>query len=164
LFCVVFWCCSVDLTVRRCLARRRCRCSACVLRHAHCLVWHDEQDREESDQQRHNRGRQWQCRTSRLARYRAGAAVSTARGGVPEALCGPGQLDRATQVGVVGGAAAVASFSAAILTEIYICYVCSCQGILRRNGRGQALEAEDAQRCATRCLRWLACGAKRKRR
>ena len=34
------------------------------------------------------------------------------------------------------GAAAVASFWAAVLTEIYLCNVCSCQEILRRNGRG----------------------------
>jgi hypothetical protein len=36
------------------------------------------------------------------------------------------------------GAAAVASFLATVLTEIYLCGVCSCQEeILRRNGRGQ---------------------------
>jgi hypothetical protein len=34
------------------------------------------------------------------------------------------------------GAASVASFVAAVLTEIYLCNVCSCQEILRRNGRG----------------------------
>jgi hypothetical protein len=36
------------------------------------------------------------------------------------------------------GAASVASFltEAAVLTEIYLCNVCSCQEILRRNGRG----------------------------
>jgi hypothetical protein len=32
---------------------------------------------------------------------------------------------------------AVASFLAAVLTEIYLCNVCSGQEILRRNGRGQ---------------------------
>jgi hypothetical protein len=32
---------------------------------------------------------------------------------------------------------AVASFLAAVLTEIYLCDVCSCREILRRNGRGQ---------------------------
>jgi hypothetical protein len=37
-----------------------------------------------------------------------------------------------------GGAAAVASFLAAVLTEIYLCNVCSCPKLLRRNGRGQA--------------------------
>jgi hypothetical protein len=38
---------------------------------------------------------------------------------------------------VVGiGAASVASFLVAVLTEIYLCHVCSCQEILRRNGRG----------------------------
>jgi hypothetical protein len=40
-----------------------------------------------------------------------------------------------------GGVAAVASFSAALLcqlAEIYLCDVCSCQEMLRRNGRGQA--------------------------
>jgi ATP-dependent RNA helicase RhlE len=35
------------------------------------------------------------------------------------------------------GAAAVVSFLAAVLTEIYLCNVCSCQEILRHNGRGQ---------------------------
>eukprot|EP01047_Picozoa_sp_COSAG01_P071938 COSAG01_NODE_11306_length_1962_cov_1.798175_1_plen_48_part_10 len=35
-----------------------------------------------------------------------------------------------------GGEASVASFLAAVLTEIYLCNVCSCQEILRRNGRG----------------------------
>jgi hypothetical protein len=34
------------------------------------------------------------------------------------------------------GAAAVASFLAAVLTEIYLCGICSCQEILRRSGRG----------------------------
>jgi pyrroline-5-carboxylate reductase len=34
------------------------------------------------------------------------------------------------------GAAAVASFLAAVMTEIYLCDVCSCQELLRRNGRG----------------------------
>jgi hypothetical protein len=32
----------------------------------------------------------------------------------------------------------VASLLAAVLTEIYLCNVCSCQEILRRNGRGQS--------------------------
>jgi hypothetical protein len=41
------------------------------------------------------------------------------------------------------GAAAVASFLAAVLTEVYLCSVCSCQAILRRNGRGQGVEAEE---------------------
>jgi hypothetical protein len=36
-----------------------------------------------------------------------------------------------------GGAASVASLLAAILTEIYLCNVCSCHEILRRNGLGQ---------------------------
>jgi hypothetical protein len=35
------------------------------------------------------------------------------------------------------GAAAVASVLAAVLTEIYLCDVCCCREILRRNGRGQ---------------------------
>jgi hypothetical protein len=34
---------------------------------------------------------------------------------------------------------AVASFVAAVLTEIHLCNVCSCQEILRRNGRGQGI-------------------------
>jgi hypothetical protein len=35
-----------------------------------------------------------------------------------------------------GGAASVASVSAAALTEIYLCNVCSCRERLRCNGRG----------------------------
>jgi hypothetical protein len=42
-----------------------------------------------------------------------------------------------TSFGRTSGAASVASFEAAVLTEIYLCNVCSCQEILRRNGRGQ---------------------------
>jgi hypothetical protein len=34
------------------------------------------------------------------------------------------------------GAASVASFLTAVFTEIYLCNVCFCQEILRRNGRG----------------------------
>jgi hypothetical protein len=37
---------------------------------------------------------------------------------------------------VAAGAASVASFLAAVFTEIYLCDVCSCQEVLRRNGRG----------------------------
>jgi hypothetical protein len=44
---------------------------------------------------------------------------------------GPGRLFTAR------GAAAVASFLVAVLTEIHLCGVRSCQAILRRNGRGQ---------------------------
>eukprot|EP01047_Picozoa_sp_COSAG01_P071277 COSAG01_NODE_11021_length_2025_cov_19.414313_4_plen_149_part_00 len=40
----------------------------------------------------------------------------------------------------MGGVAAAASFLAAVLTEIYLCNVCSCQQILRRNGRGQHVD------------------------
>jgi hypothetical protein len=39
------------------------------------------------------------------------------------------------------GVVAVASFSAAVLTEIYLGNVCSCHEILRRNGRGQGAQA-----------------------
>jgi hypothetical protein len=35
-----------------------------------------------------------------------------------------------------GGAASVASFVTAVFTELYLCNVCSCQEITRRNGRG----------------------------
>jgi hypothetical protein len=38
------------------------------------------------------------------------------------------------------GVAAVASFLAAAVTEIYLSNVCSCQEILRGNGRGQTTE------------------------
>jgi hypothetical protein len=35
-----------------------------------------------------------------------------------------------------GAAAAVGSFVAAVGTESYLCNICSCQEMLRRNGRG----------------------------
>jgi hypothetical protein len=35
-----------------------------------------------------------------------------------------------------GAAASVASFVAAVVAEIYLCAVCPCQEMLRRNGRG----------------------------
>eukprot|EP01047_Picozoa_sp_COSAG01_P033534 COSAG01_NODE_2472_length_7625_cov_9.664895_4_plen_89_part_00 len=43
----------------------------------------------------------------------------------------------APSISARSGAVAVASFWAAGLTEIYLCNVCSCQEISRRNGRGQ---------------------------
>jgi ribosomal-protein-alanine N-acetyltransferase len=46
------------------------------------------------------------------------------------------RTDRGVHALANAGAAALASFSAAVLTEIYLCNVCSCQEILRRNGRG----------------------------
>jgi hypothetical protein len=51
------------------------------------------------------------------------------------------------------GAAAVASFLAAVLTEIYLCNVCSCPEILRRNGRGQKERVAVLRRTAPR-RRW----------
>jgi hypothetical protein len=39
---------------------------------------------------------------------------------------------------VTAALATVASFVAAVLTEIYLCDVCSCRETLRRNGRAQA--------------------------
>jgi hypothetical protein len=42
------------------------------------------------------------------------------------------------------GAAAVASFLAAVLTEIYLCDVCSGQEILRRNGRAQDARQQES--------------------
>jgi hypothetical protein len=45
-------------------------------------------------------------------------------------------LVTATREALDAGAAAVVSFLAAVLTEIYLCDVCSCQEILIRNGRG----------------------------
>jgi hypothetical protein len=56
---------------------------------------------------------------------RTGRAHGLVRGGLP----GGGGVDD-------HGAASAASFSAAVSTEIYPCNVCSCQEILRRNGRG----------------------------
>jgi hypothetical protein len=46
------------------------------------------------------------------------------------------------------GAAGVASFAAAVLTEIYLCNVCSCQEMLRRNGRGQGCRWTTRRRLA----------------
>ena len=48
------------------------------------------------------------------------------------------------------GASAVASFLAAVLTEISLCNVCSCQEMLTRNGCGQAWRsAEGGQAWST---------------
>jgi hypothetical protein len=47
--------------------------------------------------------------------------------------------------GAAAVAAAVASFLEAVLTEIYLCGVCSCREILRRNGRGQAARKRAAE-------------------
>jgi hypothetical protein len=63
----------------------------------------------------------------------------------------------------VRGAAAVASFLAAVVTEIYLCDVRSCQEISRRNGRAQhdfELEAHTAQHMARRehLCPWPGCG------
>jgi hypothetical protein len=49
----------------------------------------------------------------------------------PFCLCPPGLCREGA------GAATVASFSAAVLTEIYLCGVCVFQEILRRHGRAQ---------------------------
>eukprot|EP01047_Picozoa_sp_COSAG01_P124838 COSAG01_NODE_53855_length_336_cov_0.831224_1_plen_90_part_10 len=43
------------------------------------------------------------------------------------------------------GAAAVASSLVAVLTEIYLCGIYSCQEILRRNGRGQQRRLDKLQ-------------------
>eukprot|EP01047_Picozoa_sp_COSAG01_P053602 COSAG01_NODE_5763_length_4048_cov_1.373259_3_plen_116_part_00 len=50
----------------------------------------------------------------------------------------------------MAGATSVASVWAAVVTEIYLCNVCSCQEILRRNGRGQP---RGTSRAARRRLR-----------
>jgi hypothetical protein len=72
---------------------------------------------------------------------RAGCRRAALRG-VPLPCLGPGQAGlpalHPTRGQQAAGAAAVASFLAAVLTEIYQCNVCACQEILRRNGRGQA--------------------------
>jgi hypothetical protein len=57
----------------------------------------------------------------------------------------------------VWGAAAVASFLAAVFTEIYLCGVCSCQETLRRNGRGQCTRPS-GRSCVRRCTAGLAPG------
>jgi hypothetical protein len=49
------------------------------------------------------------------------------------------------RAGAGPGAAAVASFLVAVLTEIYLYDVCSCQEILRRNGRGQCAELSESR-------------------
>jgi hypothetical protein len=50
--------------------------------------------------------------------------------------CGAGEVDAELEARAVG-AAAVASFSVAVLTGIYQGNACSCPDILRRSGRGQ---------------------------
>jgi hypothetical protein len=52
----------------------------------------------------------------------------------------------------VDGAAAVASILAAVLTEIYLCNVCSCQEMLRRNGRGQVRQVSGGGRAGGEAL------------
>eukprot|EP01047_Picozoa_sp_COSAG01_P089904 COSAG01_NODE_21883_length_881_cov_0.791560_1_plen_157_part_00 len=49
---------------------------------------------------------------------------------------GGGGAAAAQLQGGAGGAASVASFLAAVLAELYLCSLCSCQEILRRSGRG----------------------------
>jgi hypothetical protein len=46
-----------------------------------------------------------------------------------------------------GAAAAASSFLAAVLTEMYLCNVCSCHETLRRNGRGQSAARRSRPRC-----------------
>jgi hypothetical protein len=57
--------------------------------------------------------------------------------------------------------AAVASFLSAVLTEIDLCDVCSCQEILRRNGRGQEARGrawhDTAQRMLADVPLWKVC-------
>jgi hypothetical protein len=57
-----------------------------------------------------------------------------------EALCKlcKDRLEKAASHSIRGdGAASVASFLAAVVTEIYLCNVCSCQEIFRRSGRAR---------------------------
>jgi hypothetical protein len=67
-------------------------------------------------------------------RRRCGQHIKAVGGGSPGTSQFTDQL--AALVGR-GGAAAAASILAAVLTEIYLCGVCSCHEMLRRNGRGQ---------------------------
>jgi hypothetical protein len=63
----------------------------------------------------------------------------------------PGAEDRTRLLPRVRGVGRpFASFCAAVLAEIYLCNVCSCQETLRRNGRGQggALQRARAERRA----------------
>jgi hypothetical protein len=48
------------------------------------------------------------------------------------------EQENRAELRAAAGAADGASFSKVVLTEIYLCNVCSCQEILRRNGRGQS--------------------------
>eukprot|EP01047_Picozoa_sp_COSAG01_P020881 COSAG01_NODE_1195_length_11304_cov_118.555823_4_plen_244_part_00 len=57
--------------------------------------------------------------------------------------------DKGARNADTAGAAAVASILAAVLTDSYLCGVCSCQEILRRNGRGQQRRRRPAQRPAS---------------
>eukprot|EP01047_Picozoa_sp_COSAG01_P043867 COSAG01_NODE_3922_length_5532_cov_16.368053_5_plen_268_part_00 len=75
-----------------------------------------------------------------LARLADGREVAVQLLAAPESV-GPQDV-------ILGAAAgAAASFLAAVLTEIYLCDVCSCQEMLRRHGRAQA---SGAGACATR--------------
>jgi hypothetical protein len=69
----------------------------------------------------------WVC-THHRRRAAGGVAACGAAAGQPPALL----------LAKAAGAAAAASLLAAVLTEIYLCGVFSCQEILRRNGRTQA--------------------------
>jgi hypothetical protein len=70
----------------------------------------------------------------------AAVAVAASRAELAEVQAGQLRSELAGQRDSVAEAeqvrAAVASFEAAVLTEIYLCNVCSCQEILRRSGRG----------------------------
>jgi hypothetical protein len=69
-----------------------------------------------------------------IVRYSAAAEVALAAATLRLSHLGAEEIRRA-------GAASVAFFLTAVFTEIYLCNVCSCQEILRRNGRGQCAPA-----------------------
>jgi hypothetical protein len=55
------------------------------------------------------------------------------------------------------GAPSVASFEAAVLAEISLCNVCSCQEMLRRHGRGQETGSPGPEQMER--VEWLNAGA-----
>jgi hypothetical protein len=80
------------------------------------------------------------CVTMSAGLSRHDAAVVAAA--VPRAARAPAQDQRLPRLAPLPGAASVASLLAAVVTEIYLCNVCSCHEILRRNGLGQAAEQQ----------------------
>jgi hypothetical protein len=113
-------------------------------------------------------------RPARRAGHGGGGQISLAHadldGRLRDQAVLPGHPEQPRAVGPELGAAAVASFVAAVLFQRYLCGVCSCQEVLRRNGRGQAFAGaceelgsdcavQEARHLGVAALRCLALGA-----